>query len=165
MSKRAVGQYQHLAAAPAALGVSERLLDFVDRVEGLDRRLQHAVAQFGGEIGVKPADLRGRSFDEAVSEGESGETDASGQSGAAHHRVGAAHRAIADDNPALGNALTDVLARFARYGIDAEPDRGAANRLTRALGQIGAVDQHDLAAQRLQFRSDVVAAHDVYRAQ
>src|SRR5271163_1594429 len=149
MSKRAVGQYQHLAVAAAALGMSQRLLDFVDRVEGFDRRLQHAVAQFGGEVGVNLADLRGRSFDEAVAKTESSEADASRQGGAAHHRVGSAHRAVADDDPAFGDALADALARVARYGVNAEPDWGAANDLASALGQIGAVDQHDIGAQRL----------------
>src|SRR5215471_10281183 len=46
LSQRSVRQYQHFAVAAALLRSDQRRSDLLDRVEGIDRRLEHAVADF-----------------------------------------------------------------------------------------------------------------------
>src|SRR5262249_46264837 len=137
--QRAIGQYQHFAVAAALLGANERGFDLLDRIERVDRRLQHAVAELDREVGIEFAHLRVCRLLEAVAETKASEGDAARQGGAADRRVLSRHRTVADHDAAIGDAVGDPPAGLAGHRIDAEPDRRAADRRACPLGQIGPV--------------------------
>src|SRR5437764_9211517 len=56
-SNRPVRQYPHLAVTAAALGMRQCRLDLIDRIGGIDRCLQPAVAQLRREYGIMRAHL------------------------------------------------------------------------------------------------------------
>ena len=74
--ERPIGQHQHLAVSAALLRADQRRADLLDRVGRVDRRLEHAVAELDGEIGIERADLLRRALGEAAAEIEAGQVDA-----------------------------------------------------------------------------------------
>src|SRR5262249_45287567 len=164
VSERAVGQYQHFAAAATLLRADQRRADLFDRVERVDRRLEHTVTELRREVGIKLAHLRVCPSVEAVTEPEAGESDASAQGGAAHCRVLTGHRPVADDDTAIGDAVGDAPAGLPGNCVDAELYRRSAGGGPGPLDQIGAVFEHDVCAEVAQLPCNIVAANDVDRA-
>src|SRR6516164_2141374 len=82
----------------------------------------------------------------------------------AHRRVLARHRAVAHDDPSLGDAIADPLAGITRNGVDAEPDRHTTGGCPGSLCQIGAVFEDDVRTKVPKLPRYIVAAHDIDRA-
>src|SRR6516164_5986182 len=107
-SQRSIRQNQHLAVAAALLGTDQCCFDVLDRVAGVDRRLQHAVANLDRQIGINLPHLHGGALGEAAAEVEPGQADtAHVEGGAADRRILTRHRAIADHHTAIGNTVVD----------------------------------------------------------
>src|SRR5580704_19049126 len=75
-SNRPVGAHQDLTVASALVGVRQRILDLVDRVNRVDRRLQLAGHDLGSEPGIDLTDLLGAALGQKTAEHETGEPDA-----------------------------------------------------------------------------------------
>src|SRR5260370_33609059 len=148
---------------PAALlRPDERRSDLFDRVERVDWRLKHAVAELRGEVGIDPAHLLGCALRQAAAEIEPGQIDAAHvDRRAAHHRVLVRHRPVADHDTAIGDAVADPLAGVPGDGVDAEPDRPAAGGCAGALGEVGAVLHDDIRTEGVQLSGAAVTAHAI----
>src|SRR5262249_51198473 len=86
--------HEDLAAALAALGVGQRGLDLLDRIDPFHRGGQRSVQDLPAELRIERADLVERARGEAAAEDEADQRLAApDQRAARHHRVLAGHRA------------------------------------------------------------------------
>src|SRR5260370_26876843 len=109
--EQSMGQDEAFAMTAGLLRPEERGSDLFDRVERVDWRLKHAVAELGGKVGIDPAHLLGCPLRQAAAEIEPGQIDAAHVDRcAAHYRVLARHPPVPHHDTAIGTAVSDPLA-------------------------------------------------------
>src|SRR5262245_34666547 len=131
-------RHEDLAAALALLGMLQRSLDVLDRVNPLDGRRQHALQDLAAEVGVDRADLLERAVRERATEDEADEHLSTGdQRGPRHDGILAGHRSVVADDPALAEACGQPRRCLARHGVETETDRSAGGSRLHGLGETG----------------------------